>query len=135
MGEEEPAVEGIVCSRCMTPNDPVEKACTQCGAPLGDFGSTAPWEFGKARPKAYREPTSPRRKPVILVAVWLLFGLPAVYAGIQLKGYVEAILARQSVDASAGEIAIVVFVTLYLLASAWVLWVVTRGVFRRREGE
>ena len=43
MGEEDPAVEGIVCERCMTPNDPVEKMCTECGAPLGDFASTAPW--------------------------------------------------------------------------------------------
>lgn len=133
MGEEGPAVEGIVCEHCTTPNDPGEQMCTECGAPLGDFASTAPWEYGKKRPKAYHEPTSPRKKPVILAAVWLLFGLPAVFGGVQLKGYVGKILAREPIEAGMGEIVILVFVALYLLASVWVLWVVTRGFFRKRE--
>jgi hypothetical protein len=132
MGEDEPAIEGIVCEHCMTPNDPVEKMCTECGAPLGDFASTAPWEYGKKRPKAYHEPTSPRRKPVILAAVWLLFGLPAVFGAIELKKFLGGILARQPVEAGVGEIIVVVLVSLYLLASVWVLFVVTRGFFRRR---
>lgn len=133
MSEEPAAVEGIVCDRCMTPNDPVEKMCTQCGAPLGDFGSTAPWEFGKARPKAYHEPTSPRRRPIILAAVWLLFGGPAVYGGSALVELMQKILARDPATASTGEAIMAVLGVFYLLASAWVLWVVTRGYFRKRE--
>ena len=134
MGKESTAGEGIVCEHCATPNDPAEQMCTECGSPLGDFASTAPWEYGKKRPKAYHEPTSPRRKPVIVVAVWLLFGLPAIFAGVQLKAYVGDLLARRPVDASPGEIVAMTLVSLYLLASLWVLWAVTRGVFRRRNG-
>ena len=124
-------MEGIVCGRCLTPNDPVEKLCTQCGAPLGDFGSTAPWEYGKARKKAYHEPTSPRKRPIILAAAWLLFGSPALYAGFVLVERLKEIAAREPVTAAGGEITFMIFGGLYLLASAWVLWVVTRGFFRR----
>jgi hypothetical protein len=131
MADDLPAGEGTVCERCMTPNDPGDKACIRCGAPLGDFGSTAPWEFGKARPKAYHEPTSPRKRPIILVAVWVLFGGPAIYGGSALYELVQKILARDPVTASTGEAIMAVLVVLYLLASAWVLWVVTRGYFRR----
>ena len=133
MSEESVATEGIVCEHCATPNNPAEKLCTKCGAPLGDFASTAPWEFGKAKEEAYHEPTSPRRKPVILFAAWVLFGGPAMYGGSALLELVQRIMARQPVTASGGEITMGILGVLYLLASVWVLWVVTRGFFRSRE--
>ena len=124
-------MEGIVCSRCMSPNDPGEKLCIKCGAPLGDFASTVSWEYGRAWGAAYHEPTSPRKKPIILVAVWILFGPSVVFGALFSIDMVRDVLARRPITINGWEITVMTVPLLYFLVGGWVLWVVTRAFLRR----
>lgn len=64
-----------LCISCATPNDPVANFCQHCGAPMTSYASTGPFESLFSEGRAYREAADHPRSPVVLLGVWLLFGV------------------------------------------------------------
>jgi hypothetical protein len=64
-----------LCISCATPNDPIANFCQHCGAPMTSYASTGPFESLFSEGRAYREAADHPRSPVVLVGVWLLFGV------------------------------------------------------------
>ncbi|MFO1459420.1 MAG: zinc ribbon domain-containing protein [Verrucomicrobiota bacterium] len=64
-----------LCISCATPNDPVANFCQHCGAPMTSYASTGPFESLFSEGRAYREAADHPRSAVVLVGVWLLFGV------------------------------------------------------------
>jgi hypothetical protein len=72
-GEEE---EGMaLCISCMTPNDPMGKFCEKCGAPLQSLAAMGPFEGVWGEGFVYRQATEKPRSLVIVLGVWLIFGV------------------------------------------------------------
>jgi len=124
------APSGIVCTRCATLNDPAATLCSRCGAPLGDFASSSPWDYSHAGGPAYPEPVSPRKKPIILIGVWLYFGPSAIAGLVFLVNFAEDIIHE---EASSGIIALAALMAAYILVCVWVLFTVTRRFFRNDD--
>lgn len=64
-----------LCISCATPNDPVANFCQHCGAPMTSYASTGPFESLFSEGRAYREAADHPRSPVVVLGVWLLFGV------------------------------------------------------------
>lgn len=64
-----------LCISCATPNDPVDNFCQHCGAPMTSYASTGPFESLFSEGRAYREAADHPRSLVVLLGVWLLFGV------------------------------------------------------------
>jgi hypothetical protein len=61
----------------MAPNDPDANFCTECGAPLTSYASTGPFEHLFAEGAVYRQAAERPRNLVVVVGVWLIFGMLA----------------------------------------------------------
>ena len=77
------ANERQLCVSCMTPNDPAAHFCTKCGAPLSSYASTGPFESLFAEGSVYRSAAERPRKLVVVLGVWLIFGMMTL-AGVLL---------------------------------------------------
>lgn len=64
-----------LCLSCATPNDPVANFCEHCGAPMTSYASTGPFESLFSEGRAYREAADHPRSLVVVLGVWLLFGV------------------------------------------------------------
>ena len=71
--------ESITCASCLNENQIGIHFCKQCGAPIGDFTTTMPFERIQAEGFAYREATSNPRKPIVVIGIYILF-LPGFLA-------------------------------------------------------
>ena len=65
--------ELIVCHKCLHANEETRDFCEKCGAPIGMYTSTLPFERIQAEGHAYREASSNPTKPIVVIGIWLLF--------------------------------------------------------------
>jgi hypothetical protein len=77
------SAEKQLCVSCMAPNDPAAHFCAKCGAPLSSYASTGPFESLFAEGSVYRSAAERPQKLVVVLGIWLVFGLMAL-AGILL---------------------------------------------------
>ena len=77
------ADEKQLCVGCMAPNEPGAHFCVKCGAPLSSYAATAPFESVFAEGHVYRSAAERPQKLVVVLGIWLIFGMMAL-AGILL---------------------------------------------------
>ncbi len=70
--------EKQLCVRCMAPNDPTVNFCAECGSPLSSYASTGPFEHLLAEGSVYRQAAEHPQKLVVVIGVWLMFGIFAL---------------------------------------------------------
>lgn len=124
--------ELMICLRCGHSNDFTVSRCNECGAPLDEFASSAPWEMGTVEGASYPTPVDPRTKPIIFWGVWLYFG-PSALGSLWIIGSTLYPIIRGGVKASniADCIAMILLVSLYGVASIWALWSVSARYFKK----
>ena len=92
--------EKQLCLSCLSPNSPVANFCADCGAPLSSYAATGPLERVFAEGHLYRQAVAEPKSILVVIGVWLLFGMTAA-AGIVplfdrseagLPGYLMALL-------------------------------------------
>jgi hypothetical protein len=74
-GEE--AEEKQLCVNCTFPNDPLANFCAKCGAPLTSYAATGPLEHIFAEGHAYRQAVERPRSFIVVIGIWLIFGVMA----------------------------------------------------------
>ena len=62
---------------CVFPNEPAAHFCANCGAPMTSYAATAPFESLFAEGHLYRQAAERPRSFVVVLGIWLLFGLMA----------------------------------------------------------
>ena len=62
---------------CLALNRPGTQLCSNCGAPLSSYATTAPFVSLFAEGHAYRQAVEKPRNWIVLLGMWLLFGLSA----------------------------------------------------------
>lgn len=72
------SAEKQLCISCMTPNDSSAHFCVKCGAPLTSYASTGPFESLFAEGSVYRSAAERPQKLVVVLGVWLIFGIMAL---------------------------------------------------------
>ena len=75
--------ESQLCLSCTAPNDPASHFCRKCGAPLSSYASTGPFEHLFAEGAVYRQAAERPRSLIVVVGVWLIFGI-SVLGGLSL---------------------------------------------------
>jgi len=63
----------IVCQKCLHGNADTRNFCEKCGAPIGMFTTTSPFETIQAGGYACSEASSNPSKPIVVVGIWILF--------------------------------------------------------------
>lgn len=114
--------ERELCRACLAPNPPGATFCRDCGAPLSSYAATGPFESLFAEGHVYRSAVERPHKLIVLLGVWVIFGLLA--AG----GLMLLLLAREGRSFIAFLIA-----AFMLLASVVILWRTTRNFLRSRN--
>lgn len=71
----EPAGD-IVCPGCSETNDEGNDFCLRCGAPVGRFTTLDPFKAIYAEGWIFRKSASARIRPIVLIGMWALFGIP-----------------------------------------------------------
>lgn len=71
---------------CLHENSELLKFCKECGAPIGAFTTTMPFERIQAEGFAYREASSNPTKPIVLVGMYLIF-FPWLIGAWSMAGY------------------------------------------------
>jgi hypothetical protein len=64
-----------LCISCMAPNEVTANFCANCRAPLSSYASTGPFEHIFAEGAVYRQAANRPRKLIVVLGVWLLFGV------------------------------------------------------------
>ncbi|MCB1093565.1 MAG: zinc ribbon domain-containing protein [Verrucomicrobiae bacterium] len=77
-GEE----EAELCVSCLEPNTPGANFCAKCGAPLSAYSSTGPIERVMAEGFIYRAGAECPQKAIVVMGLWILLGLPAVFGTV-----------------------------------------------------
>ena len=72
------ADEKQLCVSCLASNDPAAHFCIKCGAPLSSYASTGPFESLFAEGSVYRQAAERPQKLVVVLGVWLIFGIMAL---------------------------------------------------------
>ncbi len=72
------ADEKQLCMRCLAPNEPSAHFCIKCGTPLSSYASTGPFESVFAEGAVYREAAERPRSLIVVVGVWVIFGMIAL---------------------------------------------------------
>jgi hypothetical protein len=103
----------------MFPNDPAAHFCAKCGAPLTSYAATGPFESLFAEGHVYRQAAERPRSMVVVLGVWLIFGM------IALAGLVFVFMGR---DMGIGYTA---FGALMLAFSVVLIWKTTRNYLAR----
>ena len=75
------ADEKQLCVGCSFPNEPLAHFCVKCGAPLSSYAATGPFESRFAEGYAFREAAERPRSLIVVLGVWLFFGMLA-FSGI-----------------------------------------------------
>ena len=115
--------EKALCTSCMAPNEPSAHFCAKCGAPMSPYAATDPFESVFAEGHVYRQAAERPRSIIVVLGIWLTFGMIAVAGAMML------FLGR--------EIGIE-----YLIAGAFLLpvsllmiWKTTKNYLARRPGD
>jgi len=67
--------EQELCAQCMTGNPPGSHFCRLCGAPLSSYAATGPFESLFAEGHLYRRAAEHPRRLVVVLGIWLIFGI------------------------------------------------------------
>jgi hypothetical protein len=76
--EQTAATEHELCPQCLEQNRPGTNFCRNCGAPLSAYAATGPFERLFAEGNAYRQATEQPHRPIVVVGIWLIFGIGAL---------------------------------------------------------
>lgn len=69
--------EQELCTQCMVGNPPGSHFCRECGAPLSSYAATGPFESLFAEGHLYRRAVEQPQRLVVVLGIWLIFGLMA----------------------------------------------------------
>src|SRR2546426_12555195 len=75
-----------VCPNCSDANEAGADFCTRCGAPVGRFTTLDPLKSTYAEGWLFRKAASARIKPIVLIGMWALLGVPLA-AGVLVAIY------------------------------------------------
>ena len=67
-----------LCPHCLAANDPKAHFCYKCGTPMSSYATIDPIGSIWATGDTYRKATSRPTRPIILVGMWLIFGVPVL---------------------------------------------------------
>jgi hypothetical protein len=67
--------EKQLCLNCLFPNEAASHFCVECGAPLTSYAATGPFEHLFAEGHAYRQAAERPRKLIVVLGIWLVFGM------------------------------------------------------------
>lgn len=67
--------EKQLCLNCLAPNAQFANFCRDCGGPLTSFAATGPIESVFAEGHVYRKAVESPRSWIVLLGVWMIFGL------------------------------------------------------------
>jgi hypothetical protein len=70
--------EKQLCVSCMYPNEVSVHFCTKCGAPLTSYAATGPFEHIFAEGHTYRQAAEKPRSLIVVLGVWIIFGMLAL---------------------------------------------------------
>ena len=70
--------EKPLCLNCLFPNEAASHFCVECGAPLTSYAATGPFEHLFAEGHAYRQAAERPRKVIVVLGIWLVFGMMGV---------------------------------------------------------
>ncbi len=70
--------EKQLCLNCVFPNETEAHFCANCGAPLSSYAATGPFERIFAEGHVYRQAVEQPRSLVVVVGIWVIFGVPAL---------------------------------------------------------
>jgi hypothetical protein len=119
--------EKQLCVSCMAPNEPDAHFCAKCGAPLSSYASTGPFESLFAEGAVYREAADRPRSLVVVIGIWLIFGMMIVggvfFTAMGLVGFGFSI---------AGGIWSLIGVS-FLAVSVTMIWKTTRNYLARKQ--
>jgi hypothetical protein len=115
--------EDIVCPGCGDAADASSDFCATCGAPLGRFTTLDPMKAIDAQGWLFRRSARARIRPIVLVGMWTLLGVPAAGLGVAAFLHPRQIPTAPFLTSAAVSV-------LYLL----VLVRVTRNFMRNRPG-
>ena len=118
------AGEKQLCLGCMAPNEPSAHFCVKCGAPLTSYAATGPFESRFAQGHAFRQAAEQPRKLIVVLGVWLFFGMLA-FGGIFLL----------VADARDGDIGLRIIAGFIGAISVAMIWKTTRNYFFRGKAE
>src|SRR5262245_6210807 len=75
----EPAGDAV-CPNCSDANEVGTDFCARCGAPVGRFTTLDPLKSTYAEGWLFRKAASARVKPIVLIGMWALLGVPLAVA-------------------------------------------------------
>lgn len=116
---EKDGPEMELCLGCLHPNEPQTTFCAKCGAPLTSYAATGPFESLLAEGHVYRRAAEEPTRLVVVLGVWLIFGMAALAS-------VTLILF-----ASRQDVAPLIVGAFLLSVSLAMLWRTTRSYFAR----
>ena len=70
--------EKQLCVSCIFPNEPAVHFCAKCGAPMSSYAATGPFESLFAEGHVYRQAAERPRSFVVVLGIWLIFGMMAL---------------------------------------------------------
>ena len=76
--------EKALCTSCMAPNEPSAHFCAKCGAPMSPYAATGPFESVFAEGHVYRQAAEKPRSLIVVLGIWLVFGMIAVGGAMML---------------------------------------------------
>jgi len=115
--------EKQLCLNCLAPNSQLANFCHDCGAPLSSFAATGPIESVFAEGHVYRQAVESPRSWIVVVGVWVLFGMMALSGAMPLFAGQET--------GTPGVIYSLILLPIPLL----VLWKTTRRFFESRSAK
>jgi hypothetical protein len=115
--------EKLLCLSCMFPNDPSVHFCAKCGAPMTSYAATGPFESLFAEGHAFRQAAERPRRFVVVLGIWIIFGMMA------LAGIVMLFIGREV------GLQYLVVGALVLPISLVMIWKTTRSYFAKPRGD
>ncbi len=118
--------EKKLCVGCMFPNDPDDHFCAKCGAPMTSYAAIGPFESLFAEGYVYRQAVDRPRKFIVVLGVWLIFGMTAFVSSLVM------FLAR---DMGSQDVFIFVFGAFSVPISLVMIWKTTRNYVARPQAD
>src|SRR5881296_700047 len=90
----EPAGEAV-CPNCSDANEARADFCARCGAPVGRFTTLDPLKSTYAEGWLFRKAASARIKPIVLIGMWTLLGIPTAATALVVVYHPEGALTMR----------------------------------------
>jgi len=75
------------CPNCLTANDISADFCSECGHPIGNLVNLDPVSQIQSQGHLFREAANKPRSPIILIGLWIYFGI--TFVGVTLVLFVS----------------------------------------------